>query len=165
LLAAISDVSSVLVGKTPGQLGDWLRRELTSRGYNLLHGGQSQFAREAGIHVSIVNRVINKGQGVENDVLRRIGAALGYSFGDMLVVSGQATRDELPVRPPEELEDVPPPEEDSNPYTDPNERAIWNLDLPESLRRQIIKYLRVLIQMEAEEDEGTNASVSPIRPS
>jgi hypothetical protein len=87
------------VGKTPDGFGDWLRAELVGRGYDLLRGGQSGFAREADIDVSIVNRTLKGVRMPEIDALRRIGRALGYSLGEMLVVAGLASRDELPVRP------------------------------------------------------------------
>ena len=91
-------VVSVPVGKTPVQFGDWLRRELTSRDYDPQRGGQSKFAREAGIDVSIINRVLRTERVPEVDALRRIGAALGYSLGEMLVFANLATSEELPVR-------------------------------------------------------------------
>lgn len=101
--------------------------------------------------VSSVNRVLKKGAGVENAILRRIGKALGYSFGEMLVLSGQAERDELPVRPPEMLEEAPPPEPDTNPFSDPYERQIWEWDkLSEDVRRYLIITLRTALQMEAD---------------
>lgn len=145
------------MGKTPGhaddQPGAWLRRELSKRGYDLRYGGQSQFARDAGIHVSIVNRVINKGQGVELDVLRRIGRALNYNLGEMLILSGQAERDELPVRPPEGLEDAPPPEPDTNPYTDPIERQLWEVTgLDEGDRHMLVRVFRAVRQNGAVEE-------------
>ena len=73
----INAVSSLPVGKTPGQLGVWLREELTGRGYDLQRGGQSQFARESDVHVSVISRVLNEGRVPEMDALRRIGRALG----------------------------------------------------------------------------------------
>jgi hypothetical protein len=156
-------VSSLLVGKTAGQLGVWLRQELIRRGYDLQRGGQSRFARESDIHVSIINRVINRGQGVETDVLRRIGAALGYNLGEMLVLAGIAERSELPVRSPQEVEEAPPAEPDTNPYTDRYERQIWEMDgLSESVRWQVIRYLRFAIEGEHQKDARPDASVHQI---
>lgn len=162
-LARSTDVSSVLVGKTAGQLGVWLRQELTQRGYDLQYGGQSQFARDAGIHVSIVNRVINKDQGVEIDVLRRMGKPLGYSLGEMLVFSGQAERSELPVRTPEELEEALAAESDpNNPYTDPQERQIWAIDgLGDKVKGVLIRLVRSYRAEEA--DERPSAEVRQLR--
>ncbi len=92
-------LSSVPVGKTPGQFGDWLRHELTERGYDLRRGGQSQFAREADIDVSIINRTLKNERLPEIDGLRRMGRVLGHSLGEMLVGAGLAAPDELPVHP------------------------------------------------------------------
>lgn len=153
----------MLVGKNAGQPGDWLRQELTRRGYDLRYGGQSQFARDADMHVSIINRAL-KGTPVSLDVLRRMGRPLGYSLGDMLVLSGTATRDELPARPREALEDAPEPELDDSPFIDPHERQIWAWDdLPESARRQVIIALRSVIKFQEEEDRRPDADVHPIR--
>ena len=152
----------MLVGKSAGQPGDWLRQELTRRGYDPKYGGQSQFARAAGMHVSIVNRAL-QGKGVTLDVLRRMGRALGYNLGDMLVLSGMAEREELPVRPPEELEDAPSPEPDESPYTDERERQIWAWNLPQDVREQVVLVLRALIQHREEKDERPDAEVHDLR--
>lgn len=82
--------------------GEWLRQELTRRGYDLRYGGQSQFSRDAGIHVSIVSRAL-KGVPVSLDVLRRMADPLGYTLGDMLILSGTASRGELTFSLPEEV--------------------------------------------------------------
>ncbi|MFB4275820.1 hypothetical protein ACBJ59_11045 [Nonomuraea sp. MTCD27] len=150
------------MGKTAGQPGDWLRQELTRRGYDLRYGGQSQFAREADMHVSIVNRAL-QGKGVTLDVLRRMGKALGYNVGEMLVISGQVERDELPIRPPEELEDTPSPEPDTNPYTDPQERQIWAIDgLSDDLKRMLITFLKTM-RADVGADEEPAARVTELR--
>lgn len=149
------------VGKTPGQLGVWLRQELTRRGYDLAKGGQSKFAREADIHPSMVNRIINEGRGAEIDVLRRMGRALGYTLGEMLINAGLADHDELPARSPDDLQASA-----DNPYTDPRERQIWAWrELPERVRRQIILVLRAALQSETEEDERPDADVRQFRKS
>lgn len=93
----ISRVSSLLVGKTPGQFHEWLREQLARRGY-LERGGQSRFAREADLSLSIISRALNEGRVPELEALRAMGRVLGYTLGDMMVVAGVATADELPVR-------------------------------------------------------------------
>jgi transcriptional regulator with XRE-family HTH domain len=155
----IAPVSSVPVGKTPGQLGVWLRQELTRRGYDLARGGQSQFARAADMHPSMVNRILSEDRGAEIDVLRRIGRALGYSLGEMLLHAGLAERDELPVRSPDDLDAV-----SDNPYSDPYERQIWEWrDLPERVRRQLIMVLDTALRAEQESDERPDAKVAKFR--
>lgn len=115
------------------------------------------------MHVSIINRAL-QGNSVSLDVLRRMGKALGLNLGEMLVLSGTAERDELPPRPPEDLEDAPPPEPDPSPYVDPHERQVWEWgDLSELVRRQVIIALRSAIQFEEEEDERPDADVRPLR--
>lgn len=129
------------------------------RGYDLAKGGQSRFAREAGIAPSIVNRVLNEERGAEVDVLRRMGKALGYNVGEMLVFAGMVERDELPVRSSEDLEAV-----SDNPYVDPNERQIWQIrGLSEFIRRQLIYVVRAGIKSEADEHSRPSADVHQIR--
>lgn len=137
-----------------GQLGTWLRQEMLKRGYDPRRGGQSRLAREAGVAASSINRALNQGYGVENDVLRRLGKALGYSFGEMLVFAGEASREELPVRPPEELvpEEPLPSVPDDNPFTHPHERQIWEWeDLPEVVRKHVIVSLRAALELHADQ--------------
>jgi transcriptional regulator with XRE-family HTH domain len=159
LLSVIRAVSSVPVGKTAGQLGVWLRQELTRRGYDLAKGGQSRFAREADIHPSMVNRILTEDRGAELDVLRKMGKALGFTLGEMLIHAGQATREDLTVHSAEQLEAV-----SSSPYADPHERYVWAMvDLPESVRRYVVASLRTAIAMESEEDPRQNAEVHELR--
>lgn len=139
-------------------LGVWLRQEMLKRGYDPSWGGQSRLARDAGISASSINRVLNQDYGVKLDVLRRLGKTLGYNLGEMLVFAGEADRDELPVRPPEEL-DTASPEPDTSPFSDPHERQIWEWDeLSEEIRRHLIVSLRTALQMEAHQPLGTPAS-------
>lgn len=146
------------VGKTPGRLGVWLHEELTKRGYDLKFRGQSQFAREAGIAASIVNRILNEDRGAENDILRKIGRALGYSFGEMLLFSGQAERDELFIRSPEDLKAT-----SDNPYTDDTERQIWTLSgLNDGDKKMLIRLVRT-IRSEDDVDEQPAAQVHQLR--
>jgi transcriptional regulator with XRE-family HTH domain len=157
LPGVINAVSSVPVGKTPGRLGVWLRSELTKRRYDLERGGQSRFAREADIHPSMVNRILSEDRGAEVDVLRRIGKALGYNLGEMLLHAGMAERDELPPRSADELTAT-----SDNPYTDPQERAIWQVSgLDEDTRRMLIRLVRTIRSEDV--DERPSAEVRQLR--
>ncbi|MFI6296758.1 multiprotein-bridging factor 1 family protein [Nonomuraea sp. NPDC050790] len=152
----ITAISSVLVGKTPGQLGVWLRGELTRRGYNVQRGGQSQLAREADIDVSIINRVLNEDRGVEIAILRKMGHALGYSLGEMLVHAGMAAPDELPVRTAAEQAAAEPPK--PRKYPDEAEQLIWEIDvLSPVIREQLIGVLRAT-RMAVDEATGHGQS-------
>ena len=157
LLHVNGAVSSVLVGKTAGQLGAWLREELTRRDYDLQRGGQSRFARETDVHVSVLNRVLNEGRGVEIDALRRIGNALGYSLGEMLIFAGLADRDELPVRSLDEMPSAPQ-------YADSQEQQVWEINgLTAQERRMLINFLRALRSEDEVEDARPSASVQQLR--
>lgn len=86
------------MGNVAGQFGPWLREELRRRGYLSERGGQTSFANEAGIGVSVLSRILNDGRVPEIDALRAMGRVLGYSLGEMMVFAGVAKPDEMPVR-------------------------------------------------------------------
>ncbi|WP_188187970.1 helix-turn-helix domain-containing protein [Nonomuraea sp. SYSU D8015] len=147
------------MGKTPGRLGVWLNAELTKRGYNLERGGQSKFAREADVHASMINRILSEDRGAEVDVLRRIGKALGYNLGEMLLHAGMAERDELPPRPPDELQAT-----SDNPYTDPQERHIWAIPgMSDEDKRMFLRLLRTIRAEENAPEERPSAEVRQLR--
>lgn len=147
------------VGKTPGRLGEWLDAELTKRGYDLTRGGQSRFAREADIHPSMVNRILSEDRGAEVYVLRRIGNALGYNLGEMLLHAGMAERHELPARSPDDLQVT-----SDNPYTDPQERQIWEITgLGDGDKKMLIRLIRAIRSEGDAEDERPAASVHQLR--
>lgn len=152
----------MLVSKTPGQLGLWLRRELTNRGYDLQRGGQSKFARETGVHVSILSRVLNEDRGVEIDALRRMGAKLGYSLGEMLVFAGLATVDELPARTTKQIETAQPTPKLEPAYEDDSEQHLWETPgLSASQRRQLIGHMQAMRR--AEESPGREQPQAEVR--
>lgn len=153
------------MSKTPGQLGLWLRRELTGRGYDLLHGGQSKFARETDVHVSIVSRVLNEDRGVEIDALRRMGSVLGYSLGEMLVFAGLATIEELPVRTAEQIEAKRSASKPEPAYEDEAEQHLWETPgLSAGERRQLIGHLQAMRRAgEAPKRERPQAEVRELR--
>ncbi|PZG55653.1 hypothetical protein C1I98_02895 [Spongiactinospora gelatinilytica] len=131
----------------PGPLGVWLRDELTRRGYDLARGGQSRIAREAGIHPSVISRVLNEERGLEIEPLRRLGQALGLPLGEMLVAAGVAAPDELPVRA--HHGPLPPAETDPPRYTDPVLQYLWDTPDPgltEEQRLALVQMYRALRQ-------------------
>lgn len=95
-----TQVSCLPVGKGAdhGRFGGWLREQLNRQGYGE-RGGPSRFAREADINLSILSRALNEGRVPEIDALRAMGRVLGHTLGEMLVVAGVATAEELPIRP------------------------------------------------------------------
>ncbi|MFB6846243.1 helix-turn-helix domain-containing protein [Streptomyces sp. NPDC056373] len=77
---------------------DWLREQLTRRGYDLSArgGGQTRFAEESGIGRATVSRMLG-GQGTQHDtrILGQLAAALRVPLGEVLVRAGVATDEEL----------------------------------------------------------------------
>lgn len=61
-------------------------------------GGRTALAAASGVHISVISRALNEGRTPDIDSLRLLGQAFGYNLGEMLVFSGRAERDELPVR-------------------------------------------------------------------
>ncbi|NUR83274.1 MAG: helix-turn-helix transcriptional regulator, partial [Nonomuraea sp.] len=68
---------------------EWLKTELAARGFHEW-GGMSAFARQCGVHASVVSRALNGRAVPEIDVLRRFGHVLGRTLGEMLVAAGVA---------------------------------------------------------------------------
>lgn len=168
LLCGNGPVLSVPVGKTPGQpqeknpgqLGRWLRDELEKRGYDLSRG-QSAFAREVGVVPSIINRILNEDRTAEIDILRRIGRPLGYSVVEMLIFAGLIERGEATVRSSEQLQVV-----SDNPYRDPQERAIWEIDgIDDELKHIMIRFMRTMRERDRKADEAPSTVTELRRPS
>lgn len=154
------------VGKTAGPLGQWLADELTRRGYDLASGGQSRLAREADIHPSVINRVLREDRGLEIGPLRRLGKALGYSLGEMLVHAGVATPDELPVREHLDAEPgAPPGPGPSKPprYDDPVLQYLWDTPDPNLLDSQREALVRVYLAFRQGQDRTANNTSTEIR--
>ncbi len=154
------------VGKTAGPLGVWLAGELTRRGYDLARGGQSRLAREADIHPSVINRVLREDRGLEIGLLRRLGKALGYSLGEMLVHAGLAEPDELPVREHLDAEPgAPPGPASSEPprYDDPVLQYLWDAPDPSLLDSQREALVRVYLAFRQGQDRATNNDSTVIR--
>ncbi|MFC4062785.1 helix-turn-helix domain-containing protein [Planomonospora corallina] len=151
------------MGKTPGQLGSWLAEELRKRGYNLQRGGQSRFARESGLNVSSINRVLNEGRSLEIEGLRRIAEALGYSLGEVMIFAGVADPDELPIRAgttapdPAQAAETPPPR-----YDDPILQHLWDTpdeNLSDEQRGMLIQlYLAVKRASDQPQSGGASAA-------
>lgn len=81
--------------------GVWLRREMQQRGYELegpRAGGRTRLARETGLSLSIISRILNENRVPEVKALRTIGAALGISITEMLVHAGVLNTDDLPAQ-------------------------------------------------------------------
>lgn len=85
------------MSKPPGQFAEWLREKLAERGY-LERGGQTAFARQAGIHLSILSRALNEDRVPEIEALRAMGRVLGYTLGEMMIAAGVAGPEEMPTR-------------------------------------------------------------------
>ncbi|KAB1141381.1 helix-turn-helix transcriptional regulator [Streptomyces luteolifulvus] len=70
--------------------GQWLRKELEARGYNLSPrgGGQTRFAEDSGISRPTISRLL-KGTGEQDiNTLTQLAEALGLRLGVVLVRAG-----------------------------------------------------------------------------
>ncbi|MFF0894702.1 XRE family transcriptional regulator [Streptomyces sp. NPDC003278] len=79
------------------QLADWLRDQLTRRGYDLgpRGGGQTRFANESGLGRATVSRMLGGHGATDTRVLAQLAAALHVPLGEVLVRAGIATDAEL----------------------------------------------------------------------
>ena len=79
-------------------INTWLRRAMVAAGYDVAprSGGRAELARKAGVSLPTVNRLLDEPKVRPTlDILRKIGAVLGYSLGDVLIQTGLAEPSEL----------------------------------------------------------------------
>ncbi|MEV0149151.1 MULTISPECIES: helix-turn-helix transcriptional regulator [unclassified Nonomuraea] len=134
---------------SPTPFSEWLTAEMARRGYNT-KGDVSKFARACGVTHSTIWRSLNEGRVPKLRVLRRIGAGLGYTLGEVLVATGEATADELitretPLPPPEREASVPelPPRPPR--YADPAEQHLWESPTLKARHRlMLIDFLKLI---------------------
>lgn len=113
------------------QLADWLRQQMTKRGYDLSPkgGGQARLVRETGLGRTTISRILNAVPHTPDpDSLRRIAEALALPFAEVLIRAGILTADELRA-----VQDGPPSDRpplttdqaaDGLGLTDPNARRM-----------------------------------------
>jgi len=78
--------------------GVWLHRQMKMRGYEMdgpRAGGRTRLAKETGINLSIISRILNDNRVPEIKALRAIGDAFGYSLGEMMVHARVAGPEEI----------------------------------------------------------------------
>lgn len=77
--------------------GDWLRDQLTRRGYDLgiRGGGQSRFAEDSGIGRATISRILNGSGATDTRVLALLADALHLPLGEVLVRAGILDESEL----------------------------------------------------------------------
>lgn len=91
--------------KTPdaATLARWLDEEMARRNYprgepGERPGGSTRLSKETGIPLSTLSRILNGETKASDASLRKIGQALGFTFGEMLVHAGRAAPEEMVVR-------------------------------------------------------------------
>lgn len=78
--------------------GVWLRREMERRGYELegpRAGGRTRLAKETGLNLSIISRILGENRVPEVKALRRIAAVLAIPLTEMLVHAGVLEPDDV----------------------------------------------------------------------
>lgn len=124
--------------QTARDFGDWLREQLTRRGYNLgmRGGGQSRFADDSGINRATVSRLLRGEHAPDVRTLQLLARALGLPLGEILVRAGIVTPDELgAVQQPFSGQRRITPEQaaDELGITDPQARRVF-VNLADTLR-------------------------------
>lgn len=135
--------------------GHWLRREMKRRGYETegpRAGGRTRLAKETGISLSVISRILIDNRVPETKALRAIGETFGYSLGEMMVHAGVANPGELgtqvivapegtPTGPRDSIE-IPPDVDLST--VQEWQRRIWLMpDLTVDERRIAIQLIRL----------------------
>ncbi|MEV4036404.1 helix-turn-helix domain-containing protein [Streptomyces umbrinus] len=83
---------------TPQQFAEWLRQQLTRRGYDLRPrgGGQTRFADDSGIGRATISRLLSGQAGAtDTRVLALLAEALHVPLGEVLVQAGVLSPQEL----------------------------------------------------------------------
>lgn len=76
----------------------WFEQRLTALGYDISSprsGGRGRFATDAGVSNSTVSRILTGQKIPTPDVLATMAPHLRVSLGDLLVLAGKATREEI----------------------------------------------------------------------
>lgn len=116
--------------KAAQRFGDWLRDQLTRRGYDLgiRGGGQSRFAEDSGIGRATISRILNGSGATDTRVLALLAEALHLPLGEVLVRAGILDVSELSaVQAPDPGERRITPEQaaDELGIHDPQGRAVF----------------------------------------
>ncbi|MGI5450549.1 helix-turn-helix domain-containing protein [Streptomyces sp. CA-243310] len=82
---------------TPAQFAEWLRQQLTARGYDLRPrgGGQTKFADDSGIGRATISRILGGHGATDTRVLALLAEALGSPLSEVLVRAGILDATEL----------------------------------------------------------------------
>ncbi|MFE4205391.1 helix-turn-helix domain-containing protein [Streptomyces goshikiensis] len=82
---------------TPAQFAEWLRQQLTARGYDLRPrgGGQTKFADDSGIGRATISRILGGHGATDTRVLALLAEALGAPLSEVLVRAGILDATEL----------------------------------------------------------------------
>ncbi|WP_326797483.1 helix-turn-helix domain-containing protein [Streptomyces sp. NBC_01808] len=127
-------------GDRAKRFADWLRDQLTRRGYDLSgprSGGKSAFAEHSGISASTVGRMLRGDKITDTRVLGLLAQALGEPLSDILVRAGIITADELGAvqRPsPGDRRITPEQAADELGITDAQSRRVF-VSMAETLQR------------------------------
>lgn len=98
-LTCYNPLQSLPVGTEEDKpFGVWLRREMERRGYELegpRAGGRTRLAKETGLNLSIISRILGENRVPEVKALRAIASVLAIPITDMLVHAGVLEPDDV----------------------------------------------------------------------
>ncbi len=129
---------------TAAQFADWLRDQLTRRGYDLgtRGGGQTRFAEDSGIGRATVSRILSGQGATDTRVLALLADALHTPLGEVLVHAGILDAGELhAVQRPADTHITPDAAADELGIVDPQARRLF-LSMVETLQRDAPKGAR-----------------------
>ncbi|MFD4371534.1 XRE family transcriptional regulator [Streptomyces sp. NPDC058527] len=123
------------------EFGGWLAAKLEGLGYDLSgrrSGGRTAFAKDSGISMATVMRLLNSEIPTDVRILRTLADAIHEPYADILVRAGVLTPEELaavrrPTAPPGDRI-TPDQAADELGITDPTERRLF-LKMTDTLRR------------------------------
>jgi transcriptional regulator with XRE-family HTH domain len=105
----------LLVSTEPANsFGTWLHDAMVRKGYDVdgpRAGGRTKLAKQSGVSLSIISRILNEDRVPEVPALRAIGNVLDYTLGEMMVFAGLAEPDEMGAEHPKPAPGVAEPED------------------------------------------------------
>ncbi|MBC2877452.1 MULTISPECIES: helix-turn-helix domain-containing protein [Streptomyces] len=122
------------------RFASWVEELMRRRGYDIdspRGGGRSRLAEDAGVHRAAVTRLLQRQSLPDLETMRALARVLGVGLRDMLIQSGRATAEDLP------LPDAARPAGGGRRVTP--EEAGELLGIPESHRRQFVEMTEMIM--------------------
>ncbi|MBO0652032.1 helix-turn-helix domain-containing protein [Streptomyces triculaminicus] len=133
-------------GSDMERFAGWVEHLMRERGYDIdspRGGGRSRLAEDAGVHRAAVTRLLQRRSLPDLETMRALARVLGVGLRDMLIESGKASAEDLPLPGGTPAGRVTPPE------------AAEMLGIPDSHRRQFVEMTEMILAVSGARPEET----------